>query len=101
MENIVENHLEIYSETKNFFEFYTENKEKIFLKIIDTFESLQNADVSKLTVSSKLKNGLHWVTEFVYTKDDKNLLIDDIMPFFIEIEKYEICEKIKQINKII
>lgn len=97
MENTKEYFLDLYSNSENFYEFYNENKETIYLKIIETFTGLKDTDEVKLFVNCELKNGVKWVTEYIYTKENKDTLLTDIKPYFIKTENYEICQKIKEI----
>jgi hypothetical protein len=90
--------LEIDENYQDFNEFYQKNKETIYRNIITLFKGLTKTKKRylKLLVHSKIE-GFTWGTEFVFDKSQKLILINDILPFFENIEEYEICAEIMSI----
>jgi replicative DNA helicase len=81
-------------------DFYEPNKEIIYKSIIEIFEEFKTTRKKSLTLnlSAKLKNEL-WDTDIEFKKDDTLVLKRDILPFFEEIEDYEICSKVINLHK--
>jgi hypothetical protein len=42
---------------------------------------------------------LSWDTEFIFKKDEYEILVDQILPYYEEIEDYETCSKIKKLHE--
>ncbi len=86
-----------YSE---FGDFYDKNKEIIYKSIIELFGEFKTTrkKVLQLYISSKIQD-LDWDTEFNFTKNDTIVLTRDLMPYFEEIEDYEMCDKILKLHK--
>ena len=94
--------LEIDENYKDFNDFYQSNKETIYKNIIDLFKGLTKTRKKylKLLVHSKIE-GFTWGTEFVFDKTQKDILMNDILPYFEEREEYEICTEIVKVYKSI
>lgn len=93
-------HLSYNRPYKDFNVFYDENKEEIYLSIIELFESFKTTrkKILSLRITAKISD-LQWDTEFNFNKEESFVLKRDIMPFFEENEKYEICSKIIKLDK--
>jgi len=84
----------------DFTDFYDGNKEVIYKNILDLFELLRTTRKKKLTLSVVAKiRGLEWDTDFTFSKDDKETLLRDVMPYFEQVEDYEVCSKIIKLHK--
>lgn len=92
--------LEIDENYQDFNDFYQNNKETIYRHIIELFKGLTKTKKKylKLLVHSKIE-GFTWGTEFVFDKSRKQILMNDILPFFEEREEYEICSEIVTLYK--
>jgi len=90
--------LEIDENYQDFNDFYQTNKDTIYKNIINIFKGLKTTRKKylKLLVHSKI-DGFTWGTEFVFDKTQKQILVNDILPFFEEREEYEICGEIMKI----
>jgi len=90
--------LEIDENYEDFNDFYQSNKETIYKNIINLFKGLKTSRKKflKLLVQSKI-DGLTWGTEFIFDKSQKQILVNDILPFFEEREEYEICSEIMKV----
>jgi hypothetical protein len=90
--------MEIDENYKDFNDFYQNNKESIYKNIIDLFKGLTRTRKRylKLLVHSKIE-GFTWGTEFVFDKGQKQILMNDILPYFEEREEYEICAEIVKV----
>jgi len=90
--------LEIDENYQDFNDFYQTNKDTIYKNIINIFKGLKTTRKKylKLLVHSKI-DGFTWGTEFVFDKTQKQILVNDILPFFEKREEYEICGEIMKI----
>ena len=94
-----EKSIKIIKDYPDFHEFYLENKPNIYDTIIEIFAQFIDNDIKtfSLKIDAKIK-GIDWKTDFVFSIDkDLELLISDIMPFYIEKEEYEKCADIKKL----
>jgi hypothetical protein len=92
--------LNIEGSFNDFTDFYDGNKEVIYKNILDLFELLRTTRKKKLTLSVVAKiRGLEWDTDFTFSKDDKETLLRDVMPYFEQVEDYEVCSKIIKLHK--
>jgi hypothetical protein len=95
----------IDNDYSSFHEFYSKEKRVIYKKIIDVFEEIlkENIKEKKLLVIARI-DGVSFDTDFQIDRDNKKLLTDVIIPYFEEIEEYELCSKIitiiSELNKI-
>lgn len=84
----------------SFDEFYTENKSEIYRTIVDIFNEYKSTDKKVLTFSlSALITNIKWITEFSFTKDQFFVMKRDVLPYFEEMEDYEMCTKIMCLDK--
>lgn len=90
--------MEIGENYKDFNDFYQTNKEEIYKNIINLFKGLTKTKKRylKLLVHSKIE-GFIWGTEFVFDKTQKQILMNDILPFFEDREEYEVCSEIVKV----
>ncbi len=94
-----EKSIKIIKDYPDFHEFYFENKKYIYDSIIDIFTRFIQSDLESvsLKIDAKIK-GLDWKTDFVFSVvKDLELLISDIMPYYVENEDYEKCADIKKL----
>ena len=92
--------LNIEGNFKDFTDFYDENKEIIYKNILNLFDTLLETKQKKLTLSVVAKiRGLEWDTDFTFSKNDKETLIRDVMPYFEQTEDYETCSKIIKLHE--
>lgn len=92
--------LNIKTDHKDFKEFYYSNKSLIYEKVFDLFKSLKRNDKNYivLVISSKI-NALQWETELKFNRDQKDILINELIPYFESIENYEICGEIHVLHQ--
>lgn len=88
----------IEADYSSFEDFYKNEKHNIYSKILDVFDEIlkENIKESKLLVVARI-DGVIFDTDFKITKDNKDLLIKTVMPYFEEIEEYETCQRIKEL----
>lgn len=85
---------------KSFEDFLDKNKTLIYTGVVDSFKHLKSGRKRqiKFVVNASLlmsKNEVvDWKTEFLLYKKEPKILIDHIMPYFEEIEDYEMCSEI-------
>ena len=80
-------------------EFWSENESTIYSKIIDIFERFSLSDengILGITVSTKI-DGDSQKIYFGFEKHQPQILIELLMPYYIEREEYEICAKIRDL----
>ncbi len=94
--------MDITENYKDFNDFYQSNKEAIYRNIVDIFKGLTKTRKKylKLLIHSQIDNDT-WGTEFVFDKSQKDILMKDILPYFEEIEEYEVCTDIVKIYNLI
>lgn len=87
--------LTIDNEYGTFEEFYTDNQYEIFKKFIDLFKMMSGSkkNIFSLCISWKVKN-TEINTEYQYDRTSIIMLKDVLLPYFEEIEEYEICADI-------
>jgi len=92
--------LNIVGKYDGFDDFYNENKEVIYKSIIEVFKEFKTTRKKTLTlyVTAKIR-GLEWDTEFNFKKEDTIVLKRDVMPYFEEIEDYNTCCEIRDLQK--
>lgn len=92
--------LKIEENYLTFNHFLENNKYLIYTSIINIFKDLLTTNKNEITLNIEAKiDNLEWETDFIYTKNDKNTLIKDILPYFEMIEDYNVCVDIKKIVK--
>lgn len=90
---VFENHKKF----NNFRDFYSTNRNEIYLNIVTIFEEFTKTRKRTLSMTIKSNlNGLNWDTEMTFKKEDPSVLLG-INEFFEKEEKYEICQKIIEI----
>ena len=84
----------------DFLTFYEINKKVIYDSIFITLSGfvVQNNKELTLFVSSKIKNE-SWETEFNFKRKDFPILKRDLMPYYEQIEDYEMCDKIIKLHE--
>jgi hypothetical protein len=92
-----------YDGYSNFFE---KNRTKIYLGIIECFDLLSNSNrkTIKYSVKSKFNSDststfFDFGTDFVFRKNDANILNETVLPYFEQIEEYEKCRDILNLYK--
>ena len=95
--------LEIIGEYNNSTSFYSENKELVFDSVVELYHELFSTgkEELKLEVLVSLEEEsrkLSWTTEFIYDKKNVSVLIDDIIPFYESVEKYEKCVEVLKLH---
>lgn len=94
--------INISGDYESFGEFYDDNKTKLYKAIIETFDGFKNKKnkILKLKVLSKIKN-LEWETDFLFERNNHELLKRDILPHFETIEDYETCQMINELYEML
>jgi len=88
--------------TTDYFDYYLRNKKFIYLAIFETFKgftSKNNLDNLRLTIKVLAQNEKILITHYDFSFNDKYILNDLLMPYFIKENEFEICEKIKITSK--
>ena len=89
-------------ETMDFLEFYFRNKKFIYLALIETFKGFTNKtymDTLRLSIRVITDKKEPLLSHFDITINDKYVLNELLMPYFIQTSEFEVCEKIKIINQ--
>jgi len=87
--------LYIKGKYEDFNQFYGQNKENIYRKIIETFEGFIGNKKRVLSFYIQaIINGVEWDSEFIFKRTDTDALKDDLIPFFENKEDYETCQQI-------
>ena len=86
----------IKGEYIDFTDFYTVNKRPIYENIIEVFKGFTGESKKRVLTLylQAIIAGLEWDTEFKFNKADTIVLRRDVIPYFEEIEEYEICEDV-------
>lgn len=94
--------LSIKGKYNEFSDFYDVNKVVIYKNILKLFTQFKNKEktILVLTISAKIK-GLDWETDLKFTRSEINVLKRDIMPYFEQIEDYETCGKICELDRLL
>jgi len=82
--------------------FYHKNKKVIYDSIVERFSDFildKNLTESMLTLSTKIEDEA-WDTELIFKRADYIILKRDLMPFYEEIEDYETCNRILELQKL-
>lgn len=76
--------------------FYVNNKSEIFLNTVNLFKNFKNNIDDELSILIKWNiNDIYVKTIIKYNKNSIDLLNYLILPYFEDIEEYEICSEIK------
>lgn len=87
---------------KSYNEFHNENKNKIYKSIVNLFKEFTNTNIKSLSLSIDANiEGIEWNTELHFNRNEINVLKKDIMPYFEDIEDYEMCSEIINLTKTI
>ena len=89
----------IKGQYEDFTDFYTINKRPIYENIIEVFKGF-TGDSKKRVLTLYLQaiiHGLEWDTEFKFNKTDTIVLTRDVIPYFEQIEEYEICDDVRKL----
>lgn len=80
--------------------FYDVNKEEIYRNIIEVYKgfTINKRKILELHISAKIDK-FEWNTDFNFHRYDIQPLKKDIMPYFEEIEDYEVCGEIIKLHK--
>lgn len=85
---------------KNFKHLYDTNKEDIYKGVVQIYEELKSSRKRSLMLLVTTDVGpLSWDTEFIFKKEEYEILVDQILPYYEEIEDYETCAKIKKLHE--
>jgi hypothetical protein len=86
-------------EYSNVHEFNEKNKEKIYYTIINVFEGFKDNKKRKLSLYIHSIIGyLEWDIEYIFLRNNTTVLMTKILPYFEDIEEYEICQDIIDLN---
>jgi hypothetical protein len=90
--------LKIDGEYDDFPSFYETNKRIIYDSIYGTFYGLINGKNKNLILQLyAIIDNSDFETEFDFKRDDIIVLIRDLIPFYEELEDYEMCTKVKNL----
>ena len=81
--------------------FLEESRPQIYSKVIEIFQKMNNEKDLNI-VSFKIEaqiNGEGWIKQMGFSKENKEDLIETILPYFEEVEDYELCNEIKILYK--
>jgi len=84
---------------EDFTDFYDINKRSIYEHFVAVFEGFRentNKRVLTLYIQAIIK-GLHWDTEFKFSRKESIVLMRDVLPYFESVEDYEKCAEIKKL----
>lgn len=85
---------------KNYEEFYGDTKTEIYKSILELFKGFKDKrkKTQVLGISAVIKNE-NWDTELIFKRDEHIVLKRDLMPYFEDIEEFEICGEINSLYK--
>lgn len=88
--------LKLKGEYSEFHDFYSVNKIVIYKNIVNLFQKFKDNTKQELVlqVCANIK-GVDWDTELRFKREELNVLMKDVMPYFEEVEDYETCSDIK------
>lgn len=85
---------------KSFKHLYDTNKGEIYKGVLEIYEELKNTRKRSLMLLVTTEVGvMSWDTEFVFKKEEYEILTDQLLPYYEEIEDYETCAKIKKLHE--
>lgn len=92
--------LEIRGDFKSFTEFYSTSKNVIFEKVVDLFNGLLIPENTSLTLTIYTTiDGFKWDSDLIVSRNEKEMLMKSILPYFESVENYEKCSEIIKIHK--
>jgi len=82
--------------------FYKNEKRTVYLGYIDAFEMLNNLKCELIPITVRyLIEEQEFTTHLKAERSNQNRLIENILPFFEQLEEYETCSKIVKLHKLI
>ena len=87
--------LVIDGDFEDFTDFYDVSRTVIYEKVTDLFQGLlipENKTLT-LTVYAKIK-GMDWDSDFTLTRENRDMLIKTIIPYFESLEDFEKCSEL-------
>jgi hypothetical protein len=88
-----------------YIDFFEKNKTRIYEGIIECFDLLSTSKRKTIkylvqsTTVSELVGPVDFSTEFVFRKNEADILIDFVLTHFEQIEEYEKCRDILNLHK--
>jgi hypothetical protein len=83
---------------KDFKQLYDTNKGQIYEGVLEIYNELKNSRKRSLMLLVSTDIGpLSWDTEFIFKKDEYDILMDQILPYYEDLEEYEKCAEIKSL----
>ena len=95
----------IVGEYSDYEDFFEQNKTKIYTGIVQCFILLSNSNrktikyIVSATTTNKKTGIIEFNTEFLFRKDECDLLVDYVLEHFEELEEYEKCKDIIILHK--
>lgn len=91
--------LEFVKEYKDYIEFYTENKEVIYRKILSLYEEMRNEGWEGTFLEMDVKNidNFNYVTKIPFESDQKGILEKSLLPYFEKREDFDTCIRIRNL----
>lgn len=77
--------------------FMNETRDPIYYTILKSFNDLKNNDRVVVNVKANVEN-TEFESNLEFTKDNLNVLLDVIVPFFESEEKYELCAEAMKLH---
>ena len=91
--------LEYEMDFNSFDDFYGNSKPDIYKSILDIFDEFKTTDEKILTLGlSATIDGRKWGTHISLEKRQYFILKRDMLPYFEQIEDYETCKRIIELN---
>ena len=85
---------------KDYEDFYMDTKTEIYKSIFELFKTFKDKrkKTTILAISANIRDE-KWDTELVFNRDEHIVLKRDLMPYFEDIEEFEICGEINSFYK--
>jgi len=100
--------IEIVGDFADFNDFYDKNRGEILEAIIEIYNEflISKTKTLRLLVSAEIYSeetiGItNWNTMFSFYKKDSDVLINDVLPYFEEVENYEKCAEIINLHELL
>ena len=77
--------------------FMEETRDPIYRTILKAFKKLKDRNKVSVNVFAMVEE-LEFESELEFTKENLNILIDVIIPYFEDREEYEICAEVMKIH---
>ena len=85
---------------KNYDDFYSDTKTEIYKSIFEIFKEFKDRRKKTLMLSiSAVIREENWCTELIFNRDEHIVLRRDLMPYFEDLEEFEICGEINSLYK--